>query len=92
VEAVPPNLTPATFQPSTVDFRLLPEQVAQTCFVSLRLFRGIRASRASLRRSPNEFPDIKLNAGAGGQSGSGDDLAADFFRDVGLGKSKDYFS
>ena len=36
------------------------------------------------RHSANEFPDINVNARAGGMLGGGEDLAADFFRDVGL--------
>jgi hypothetical protein len=38
----------------------------------------------SLRGSPNEFPDINLDAGARRVLGRSKDLAADFFRDVRL--------
>jgi hypothetical protein len=40
--------------------------------------------RISLCHSANEFPDVNLNARAGGVLGGGEDLAADFFRDVGF--------
>ena len=40
-------------------------------------------SKVSLRRNPEELPDINLNAAAGGESARSGELAANAFRDVG---------
>jgi hypothetical protein len=50
----------------------------------LRLFGLIHTALPALRHSPDKIPDINMDAGAGGEIGGGEDLAADFFCNVGF--------
>jgi hypothetical protein len=50
---------------------------------NLNVFTNIQGGK-DLRHNPDEIPDINLNPGAGGVFGGGEDLTADFFRDVGF--------